>query len=305
MSIEVISRRALLSDTFDVFVFTAGYETRSLHLLPTIGPKASIRICYIFDNQDPASRRNREAAAQSMECSFVHKGERLASIARDALCEVTDRPVRVAVDISSMSRGVMASVFAQLFDDEAFAAAEIAVFYSVAKFSPPAIEPPDLVDFGPIPEFSGWTTAPEKPVVMILGLGYEPDQAIGAVEYLDPSATFAFDSEGIDERFRTEVDNANEPLLEMLKDERRILYPVMDPFATYWQLRSLIMSLTSSARMVLAPMGPKIFVSLCLACQREFGEEISVWRSSSHSPTEVKDVEAAGPVFGYSIRRTQ
>lgn len=180
----------------------------------------------------------------------------------------------------------------------------MSILYAVAEFSPPASHTHDAISFSPIPEFAGWTTSPEKPLIMIAGLGYETDHAIGVMEYLDPSATFAFLPEGVDKRFSIEVAKANEPLIEMLKPERRIPYPVMDPLTTYWILRSLVSSVLDSARVVLVPMGPKIFVSLCMACQRDFGDEISIWRASSHTSSDVRDVSAAGQVYGYVVRRT-
>lgn len=304
MSIEIIPVVPESEEGYDVFIFAAGYESRSLHLLAKSGVKSKLRVAYIFDAADDLSVANREKITREIDCRTVEIGEDLQNIINDGLAKDNDAGIRIAVDISSMSRNMMADALSQLIDGSYFARCEITVLYSVAEFSPPASEPPDVVEFAPIPQFAGWTTSPEKPLIMILGLGYDTDHAIGVMEYLDPSATFAFFPEGIDKRFAQEVSIANEPLIEMLKDERLVPYPVMDPIATYWMLRSLINSVLDSARVVLVPMGPKIFVSLCLACQREFGEEVSVWRASGHSSSEVKDVAAAGPVFGYTIKRS-
>jgi hypothetical protein len=236
------------------------------------------------------------------ECLMVDDRADIHSIILDNMARPSLEKLHIAVDISSMSRGMMSKILSQLYDSENFPDLTVSILYSIAEFSEPDLTPPDAIDFAPISDFSGWTTSPEKPLIMIMGLGYDTDHAIGVMEYLDPSSTFIFSPEGIDGRFADKVSKANEPLIEMLKEERCIPYLVVDPIATYWMLRSLVKSVLDSARVVLVPMGPKIFVSLCLACQRELGDEVSVWRASSHSVASAKDVVAAGPIIGYTVR---
>ena len=66
--------------------------------------------------------------------------------------------------------------------------------YAIAQFtSPPA---PLLANthVGPVtPSFAEWTTEPELPVSAIVGLGYEPDKALGAVEHLQASEIWLFE----------------------------------------------------------------------------------------------------------------
>ncbi len=79
---------------------------------------------------------------------------------------------------------------------------------------------------------------------------------------------------------------------------------VSDPLHTFSLLSSILQSMLANAHFVLVPMGPKIFVALCLVCQRMFGDEVSVWRASGHSQSAMKDVDAGGgPLTGFWVRR--
>ncbi|WP_188826492.1 hypothetical protein [Brucella endophytica] len=198
----------------------------------------------------------------------------------------------------------MAALLAELLDSDFFQNAEITVLYSVAVFASPPPEELDFLDFAPLDNFGGWTSNPERPTALVLGLGYETDHAVGALEFLDPSATFAFFPIGSDPKFEKEVSEANSSFFELISSDRVIKYPVLSPYQTFWEMRSLILSLRGVARIVLVPMGPKIFSSLCLVSQRMFGDEISIWRASGHSLAMARDAHASGEIAGYLIKRS-
>src|SRR5690606_28891992 len=108
---------------------------------------------------------------------------------------------------------------------------------------------------------------------------------------------------GSDPRFEQQVAEANRSFFELISPDRVIKYSVMSPYQTFWEMRSLILSIQGVARVVLVPMGPKIFSSLCLVSQRMFGDEISIWRASGHSLAKARDAAASGQITGYVIRR--
>ena len=68
-------------------------------------------------------------------------------------------------------------------------------------------------------------------------------------------------------------------------------------------MRLLILSLLPHARVVIVPMGPKIFCSICFALQRILGNEVSIWRASGHTLKFAKDVDADGNLTSYLLRR--
>ncbi|WP_417713722.1 hypothetical protein [Pseudophaeobacter arcticus] len=291
-------------DSFDFLVYSVGYERRSRYVASQFSKQANKILAFVFPDCHELSFDENLKYAQEIGAFPFYEHLDLRAVFSEADSELnTLKGKRILVDVSSMSRTVLSVLLSQLLDDDFFAGADIAFVYAVAKFSEPASFEYDFLDFAPIPEFSGWTASPEKPMAMVLGLGYEADHAVGAVEYLDPSATFCFFPKGTDHRFVDAVKKSNEPLLDQIKPSRIINYSVLDPLHTFSLLSSIMHSLLETARFVLVPMGPKIFVALCLVCQRVHGDEVSVWRASGHSRDSLKDVDAEGPITGFWVRR--
>lgn len=294
-------------ENFDVLIFAIGYETRSRHVAEMLRGSCRSALGYIFPDYNELSFFDNLKFAENIDAKTFSDASKLSEALSYLKASSPEREnlegSKIIVDVSSMSRTVLSEIISQLLDDSFFEGAHIGFVYAVAEFSEPSSLDYDFVDFQPMSEFSGWTSAPEKPVAMILGLGYEVDHALGAVEYLDPSATFCFYPKGHDERYALEVEKANKPLLAQMKSSRIIKYPVADPLHTFSLLSSILQPLMETVRFVLVPMGPKIFVALCLVCQRLFGEEVSVWRASGHSHSPIKDAKAEGPITGFWIRR--
>lgn len=292
------------NDAFDFLIYSVGYELRSRYVASQYSEQAGKILAFVFsDCHELSFDENLEYSKEIGALPFDELSDLRAvfSKADPELDSLIGK--RVLVDVSSMSRTVLSVLLSQLLDDDFFIGADIALVYAVAKFSEPASFEYDFLDFAPIPEFSGWTAAPERPLAMVLGLGYEADHAVGAVEVLDPSATFCFFPKGNDKRFADAVRKSNEPLLDHMKPSRIIQYPVSDPLHTFSLLSSIMNSLLEATRIVLVPMGPKIFVVLCLVCQRVYGDEVSVWRASGHSKDSLKDVGAEGSITGFWLRR--
>lgn len=289
---------------YDFLIFSVSYELRSRYVASRFGAQCDNLLAFVFSDCHVLSFD--ETLGYAKEIGAVTFDDPLglndAIFSADPDSQSLDGK-RILVDVSSMSRTVLSVLFSQLLDDDKFAGAHIALVYVVANFPEPTSFEYDFLDFAPIPEFSGWTTSPEKPVAMVLGLGYEADHAVGAFEYLDPSATFCFFPKGNDRRFAEAVERSNEPLLAQIKPSRIVKYPVSDPLHTFALLSSILHSMLETARFVLVPMGPKIFVALCLLCQRVYGDEVSVWRASGHSQDSLKDVDAEGPIIGFWVQR--
>ena len=119
-----------------------------------------------------------------------------------------------------------------------------------------------------------------RPPVLVLGLGYENDKAIGAVEYIEPAAIWAFEPTGHDERYSKAIRQANKTLWDVLPQEKRLLYSVYHPFDCFVSLESLTYGLVRESRPILVPFGPKLFAVCCLLVS--FAHPmVSVWRVSS------------------------
>jgi len=303
MTIDIFNFQSDTIGSFDLLIFAVGYEERSRFVAERVHQDSDIIVGYQFDDGHMFSFASNLGFLSEIGGHIMHANDTLESMLRSlGIVEFINK--KICLDVSSLNRGAMAAILAELIDSDFFLGVHVTVMYAIARFSKPASEQVDFLDFAPLPGFSGWTSNPERPTVLVLGLGYETDHAIGALEYLDPSSAFAFSPIGIDERFDREVFTANEAVFDVIAGHRIVYYRVMAPYDTYWQMRSLIFSLIGSARVVLVPMGPKIFSSLCLVGQRVFGDEISVWRASGHTLAGARDVSASGEIAGYVFRRS-
>ena len=111
--------------------------------------------------------------------------------------------VRVGVDFSSLTRIRIALIFEALRQIAADMKVVVSVdwYYAIARFSKAPIGfVPNLVAEPVSPAFAGWVTEPERDTVAIVGLGYEQDKALGAVELVQPSQTWALRPVSIDPR---------------------------------------------------------------------------------------------------------
>lgn len=303
MSIDLVNTSWPPSEQFDLLIFAVGYEERSRYIAENVCDKADIKLGYIFPDGHIHSFEENYKFLHQIGGHELQAGCSIKARLEEIGVENGRRFLKICFDVSSFNRGAMAAIMSELLDSSYFENAEISIFYSMAQYRPPLEEEYDFLDFGPLEGFGGWTSHPERPTVLVLGLGYESDHSVGAVEFLDPSATFAFFPIGSDPRFAEMVKAANLSFLELVDEDRVIEYSVVSPYHVFWQMRSLLLSLMDVSRVVLVPMGPKIFCSLCLVCQRLFGDEISVWRASGHSVDSARDAQAAGEVVGYLIRR--
>jgi hypothetical protein len=207
----------------------------------------------------------------------------------------------IGVDISSMSKPVLGHVVKCIFERMEKEKIEVQFMYAPAVFTPPTKEQSTSLAFHLLEGFEGWTQFPEKPLAAILGLGYEQDQALGALEYLDPNAAWAFLPIGHDRRYEKEVLRTNDNLIEYLQTHRVLRYLVEDPIAAFKDLRIIVESVLTSSRVDLIPGGPKIFGLLCMIVRMAFGPEVSVWRISSHDNQDKIDREADKRVVAFVV----
>lgn len=270
----------------DLVIVACGFESRSRALSEKLLFKTARRFALNFNHSQELSYNKNRKRLIELGYEFVDiEDENLAEwllIEIERASEKTnERPLNVFIDISSQSR----TKLAQLIEGLARAGSShtiVAHFgYSIAKYSSPSQSPSPTVALGPVsPYFAGWSTDPELPLSMIVGLGYEQDRAVGAVEYLEPTSVWAFLPKSAEPEYENALVQANKTLLEQVEASRRIEYAVEDPNATFAILMPLVRRLSATSTVMLLPSGPKILVllTLLIACTTR---SISVWRASS------------------------
>jgi hypothetical protein len=208
----------------------------------------------------------------------------------EELRAIEGRPVKIGVDISCFNRYRLSAIVdgVRRFDSKVDSV-DVEFFYTLANYSPPSSSRPANVHVGPVSkEFAGWTPSPSLPPAAIVGLGYEQDKALGALEHLQIPHVIAFLPNSSIPEYLSDVRAANSSLLSRLDPTSILRYRVEDPVATYIAIESLISGLKSDFNAILLPFGPKIFFmcAVLAACRHD---EAAIWRVSAGSAEEAVD----------------
>ncbi|MBY8828535.1 hypothetical protein [Hephaestia mangrovi] len=306
LGIEIIGDGSL-DDRFDLFIGTLGYETRSSHLARHGQINACRKIALAFPEEDYAAYLSNRDFLNEAKFEILPKdtGEFSKVLATSIENHPTDekRDFSILVDISSMSRPMLADIVYQLSMVERVAGMRVTFVYLPAEFVRENAEHAPVAVTEPVtPDYAGWTSTPERPITAVVGLGYEHDLALGTIEYLEPTSVWVFVPTGEDRRYDDAVNQANRDLKEMLRDERVMNYYVDAPARVHAILENLVFGLLQSSRTVLVPFGPKIFSLCCLLVARTYAPEITVWRVSGETFAKPGDRIASGKVVTLQTR---
>ena len=164
---------------------------------------------------------------------------------------------RVAIDISSMSRPRIAAVVQALRHSPN---KEIVVdFLYVPQCytgAPQALDIPTALE--PVsPDFAGWYSNADSPLIVLFGLGFEPVRAAGAIDVLEPDMAIPFFPYGSEKEFLEAVQTANDTVLRLptVETDRTVLH--QQPVSCFAELDSLVSLYTESgSRPLLLPLGP-------------------------------------------------
>jgi len=235
-------------------------------------------------------------------------GEAFPPLVRRLLTEAAQEPGRrVAVDISSMERPRIAAVVHSLATLSRQADLEVDLLYAPAQFRPPGDLPSGTLSLTCVSAFfiGRLQSASElaDPVALV-GLGYEPYKAAGALQSLEVDRAVALVPEGFDERFLPEVLEANKGLLAGPDPPDQLRYPVADPAECVALLDGQIHALRArGATPLLLPLGPKIFTAnACLAAAMHH-PHVAVWRASFLEREDAVPHHPDGNVCGVTFTR--
>jgi hypothetical protein len=121
----------------------------------------------------------------------------------------------------------------------------------------------------------------DKPIALILGLGYEKGRAQDFAKQLNAEVTYAFYANpAIDSRYVKEVLDNNQPVLKNIKQEQIIPYPIFDLNSVNDTLTQLCINLRMNYQVLLVPVGPKPFTLMCFILATRY-PDIKICRVSS------------------------
>jgi hypothetical protein len=211
----------------------------------------------------------------------------------------TPRGLRLAVDISSMTRSRIAETVLTLYDDYGVPI-DVDFMYSPAAFAPGfSISGPIRVNTA-VSGFEGWSS-PRRPAAAILGAGFEGELALGALDWLEPATTWVLLPHGLDARYNRQSNRRNAKVVEAIPSQRLLSYSTASPYRLVVQLDSLVEGLARNYRVVLVPLGPKIFALAAMLVALLHSPDVEVWRVSADTDLEARQRRAQGDVVGVRV----
>jgi len=285
--------------TFDLVVAACGYESRARFLLEHEGIRGSKNYALEFgDRRELAFDANYQFfRSAGVVCTGVSDDGVSAWMAQ-AVARVSkpraDGIVRVFVDISSQSRARLAGIVEGLELAGKSCCVEVVFGYALGAYSAPNESIVPNLSIGPVsPRFAGWSLHPELPCALVVGLGYEEQRAMGAVEFLEPTDVWALQPRSQIDEYTDALERANAELLTSISGRHHVAYAVEDPNHTFAILNSLSLHLAGRANVVLLPSGPKILALLSLLTAL-VQRDIAVWRVTAGMAEVPADRRASG-----------
>lgn len=296
-------------EQYDIFISSLGYEARSTFAPKKFGKKSERRVAVAFtdrlvgaylENKDFYEKNEYEIITYNQD-NFC---ERISSIVNSQIESASHQPdvLRLVIDISSMSRPIIASLCLCLSREASKIDIEVVFLYCPAKYTPPS-DKQNVVSISEpvIPELAGWSMHPEMPPAALVGLGFEYDLALGAIEFLEPAAVWAFCPYGEDRKFEVALEENNEDFLNDTDRSRIVRYDVRNPYDCFIDLEALTYGLCSHMRPVIVPSGPKIFALLAVLVALIHSPNVVVWRVSGDQSSPADDREPSGTIIPINV----
>ena len=183
------------SEVHDLFIAVAGYEKRARYVAESIMPQSKAKACVGFVEQKVYSYKANLAWFKQNDFSVSVTGDQDFTALMAGLIPPGQSGTRLSiiVDISSMTRFRLACLMEVLSSEALEGELCVDFVYALAAYNPPPHNTVANSHVGAvIPSFAGWWSEPDRAVSAVVGLGYEEDRALGAVEYLQAADVWLF-----------------------------------------------------------------------------------------------------------------
>lgn len=287
---------------YDLCAVALGYEERARWLVENCPCEATHKVAWTFDTNQVLSFNDNKRCFESAGFSIAGTKEDVPRkwLEQAVLGATSEAEFRVCIDVSSITRRRLALWLDALRECTFSGRIVVEFYYCPSEFT----EAPGATAntwAGPVTEgFAGWSSDPELPSYLIIGLGYEPDRAAGAIEYIEPAEVILFEPVSHEPRFTPAIKEANRQLWTFGRELATRRYSVEDPLGTFVVLERLVKRLASHTRPILLPFGPKLFAlnSMLVAM---FYPAVAVWRVSGSEIEIPVQRRASGGLFGLRV----
>ena len=284
-NLQTLNQRSLneLSVSTDIFIYSNQLNLRATTIVDLMQSETS--------DQDTCSVQ-------------LFYDENITGIKKAILSQCETGQCRVTIDISCIAGDTLAELFYNLSKFANQCEINVKILYTLAKYIEPKKENSFNKTVSPAHRaFSGWLANPQFPILAIVGLGYESDKAVGAVEYLDASEEYIFVPNSSEIKYKDKVEEVNKNFIRRNSENKRFDYIVEDPVYTIHTLNSLLVAAKKEFKPVLLPFGPKIFFACALVVALA-NPEASVWYVSGQKNDTQHDEQEVASIIGFEFSLT-
>lgn len=288
---------------WDGLLAVCGYETRGRAVAETYAANVEKMAILIPPRSEFHAFRENRRLFETLQATAFPSGYQgiYAAITELVLDIPLDRAAKIIVDYSAMDRDVIAEVVDVLAEVSQLRRLSVTFAYSVGDFETALAEDQTFITVNrPALSLGGWSADPYSPLIGVVGLGYESDLALAALESLEPAQTYLFEPLGADGRFDEIVWRRNESLL-MENIERVASYSVSQPLSLYRSLMSFAGAMAAEARVVFVPLGPKVFALSAALTALNHPNSASMWRVSPGEARRPRDRRATGEFYSFEV----
>jgi hypothetical protein len=270
--------QSLQRDQFNLFIYGMGFETRSTKIVSYVGRDTKVFALKMPEMKIHSYERNVKFAYTQNHLVVENFGQFVLDTLKKIFERRPDGPMRIGFDVSSINRIMLVEILTRLArlcreDDK------VEVFYCPAAYQEPDWQFPQIERMGPINStFSIIDTDPSKPLCLIFGAGFEAGISMGMISQLEPRVSFCFWGTGVDNRFDRAVRRANFNFEFDGFNTKAIAYNIRDPKGAFSQLESVVYGLISDYRVIIIPLGPKLFTFLTALIGMTYLGNVAIWR---------------------------
>jgi hypothetical protein len=298
---------------YDALIATLGFEQRATAVASRLAGRTGAVWAYSYPSNHVHSFDNNQK--YFIPYGIIDEPEsalrkRIASSIGELRTALTaihpDRKPHVAVDISCMDRDRIARTLLALTTDQD-EAITIDFYYNIAEFSDDLVGSEGTVLVNrPVDGLEGWSTNLDGPLICLMGLGFENRLALAAIETLEPAETIVLLPEGDDPRYDEVVRYRNRSLLgeDGAADQYGVVqrrYDVTNAYQTVVDLDTTVAAMVREGRVVLVPIGPKIFALACILVGIAQSTNVTVWRLSADEDRSPEDRTASDTFVGLRL----
>ena len=301
-----ISQEQLQNQHFDVFIAVSGYESRCTFLASKLNiSEIPVKTVLAFDEMKGSFSRA-ENDRKFTEWGFTfHEGSSMESSPVDILLnhiciKSKNKHLDILVDYSSMPKIWYNAII------NFFIAYEDKLYHVNLWFS---YSPSEYFKAQKNAVYKSFDSFPHKlnsdrPVALIVGLGYEKSRSGELSKQINAKVTFAFFADpAYDDRFVKEVLENNQLILDHMNGDQIIRYPIFDLNSINSSLTKLCVNLRTSYQLILAPIGPKPFTLMCFLMAARY-PDMKIWKVVTTGQSEAGDRKAMGELLIYKIMFT-